>query len=151
MKREERTEYIGKTWNILNLIWFAMFFSVLGYTVLGLFLKGYVGFEFGEESLNRLRTLFYLLSIGTITYSVYARRSYLRRAGKEKKLEKALEVYRIAVIVSLAISEFIGIFGFLLLVLGDRFYGFPLLITSGLTMLYHRPKRSEILSLQSLK
>lgn len=110
-----------------------------------------MGFEFEEGALSGIRTLFYFLSVGAITYSVYAKRSYLKRAGGEKRLEEALEIYRIAVIVSLVISEFIGVFGFLLLVLGDRFYGFPLLITSGLTMLYHRPRRSEILSLQSLK
>ncbi|WP_457599734.1 hypothetical protein [Hydrogenivirga sp.] len=151
MKKEERAKHIQKTWNALNLIWFAMFFSVLAYTVVGLFLKGYVGFRFGEDTLGKLRTLFYLLSIGTITYSVYARRSYLSRAVAQKKFETALDTYRIGVIVSLAIAEFIGIFGFLLLLLGDRFYGFPLMITSGLTMLYHRPRRSELLQLQGSK
>ncbi len=144
-------EIVGRVWNTLNLIWFAMFFSVLAYTILGLFLKGYVGFSFGEETLTKIRTLFYLLSLGTITYSVYARRSYLRKASGEKKMERALEVYKIALIVSLGISDFIGIFGFLLLLMGDRFYGFPLIITAGLTMLYHRPKRSEILSLRGSK
>ncbi len=144
-------ELVGRVWNTLNLIWFAMFFSVLAYTILGLFLKGYVGFSFGEETLTKIRTIFYILSLGTITYSVYARRSYLRKASGEKKMERALEVYKIALIVSLGISDFIGIFGFLLLLMGDRFYGFPLIITAGLTMLYHRPKRSEILSLRGSK
>ena len=139
---------ISRTWSLLNLIWFAMFFSLLAYAVLGIILKSYVGFSFGEETLAKLRTIFYLLSLGTITYSVYARRSYIRRASEEKNLERALEVYKVAVIVSLGISGFIGLFGFLLLLMGDRFYGFPLIITSGLTMLYHRPKRSEIASLK---
>ena len=97
--------------------------------------------------LAKIRTIFYILSLVTITYSVYARRSYLRKAATEKETEKALEAYRIALLASLGISNFIGVFGFLLLLMGDRFYGFPLIITSGLTMLYHRPRRSEILSL----
>ncbi len=37
--------------------WFAMFFSVLAYTVLGLFLKGYVAFSFGEGTLSKLQPL----------------------------------------------------------------------------------------------
>ncbi len=145
---EREIQLIGRTWSLLNLIWFIMFFSLLAYTVLGILLKSYVSFSFGEETLGKMRTLFYLLSLGTITYSVYARRSYIRKALEERKLERALEIYRIAVIVSLGISEFIGVFGFLLLLMGDRFYGFPLIITAGLVMLYHRPKRGEVLSLR---
>lgn len=149
--KEKELELVQRTWNALNLIWFAMFFSVLAYTILGLLLKGYVSFSFGEGTLAKIRTLFYILSLGTITYSVHARKSYLKKAAQEKSLEDALEVYKIALIVSLGIAEFIGVFGFLLLLMGDRFYGFPLIITAGLTMLYHRPRRSEILSLKGSK
>ncbi len=142
--KEEKLRKITGTWSSLNLIWFAMFFSVLAYTVLGLFLKGYVAFSFGEGTLSKVRTLFYLMAIGTITYSVYARRTYLRKAYGEKSFERALELYRIAVVVSVGVADLIGVFGFLLLLMGDRFYGFPLLITAGLAMLYHRPRRSEL-------
>ena len=148
---KEDAEKIRSLWSSLNMVWFAMFFSVLIYAVLGLFLKGYIGFTFGEEGLKKVRTIFYLITIGTITYSVYARRSYLAKASAESSFDGALNTYRIAVIVSNAIAEFIGVFGFLLLIMGDRFYGFPLLITSGLAMLYHRPRRSEILALQEKK
>ncbi|HIQ31077.1 MAG TPA: hypothetical protein EYH49_02815 [Aquifex aeolicus] len=136
------------TWSVLNLVWFVMFFSVLFYAVLGLFIKGYVGINLNEETLSRIRTLFYVLSVGAITYSVYGRRVYMGRAREKKKdLSTALELYKNAVVVSVGVSNSIGVLGFLLLVLGDRFYGFPLLITAGLTMLYHRPRRSEMLSL----
>ena len=144
MKRE-LIDKASKTLSTLNLIWFAMFFSLMVFAFLGVFLKGYIALSFGEKDLQVVRTIFYLLTIGTVTYSVYARRSYLRKAEGEKDIDRSLELYRIAVIVSLGISEFIGVFGFLLLLLGDRFYGFPLILTAGLTMLYHRPKRSEIL------
>jgi len=143
--RRELIDKASKTLSTLNLIWFAMFFSLMIFAFLGVFLKGYIALSFGEADLKIVRTIFYLLTIGTVTYSVYARRSYLKKGKEGRSIDRSLELYRIAVIVSIGISEFIGVFGFLLLLLGDRFYGFPLILTAGLTMLYHRPKRSEIL------
>lgn len=145
--KEDRLRKVASKWSALNMIWFAMFFSALAYGLLGLLAKGYIGFSLGESTLSKLRTVFYLLSIGTITYSVFARRTYMRRAEKTEDFEKALELYGTAVIVSVVVASSVGVLGFLLILAGDRFYGFPLLITAGLAMLYHRPRRDEMLSL----
>jgi hypothetical protein len=145
MKRES-LEKVGKAWASLNVIWFSMFFSLLLLTMVGILLKGYIGVSFEEKTLSSVRTLFYLLTIITVSYSVYVRNFYMKKA-KEEKGEFALETYRRAIVLALGISESIGIFGLLLLLIGDRFYGFPLVITAGLVMLYHRPRRGEMLSL----
>ncbi len=146
MKKED-LNLIAKTLNGLNMIWFSLFFSVLAYTVAGLALKGLVGITFGEKALNYIRTFFYLLTLVNITSAVYIRNKHLEEARERKNLEEVLEMYKKAVIVSVSVAELIGVYGLLLLLIGDRFYGFPLVITSGLVMLYLRPRRGEILSL----
>ncbi len=141
--KDER-EALKGTWSVLNTIWFVSFFSVVVYAFLGLLLKGYVGFSFGEDTLNRLRTFFYLLTLLTITFAVYRRNRVVGRARNAKRREDRLLLYRRAVIESAGIMDVVGVYGFLLLLFGDRFYGFPLMITAGLGMLYLRPKRSEL-------
>ena len=140
-------ELVAKTLNALNMIWFSLFFSVLLYVVAGIALKEFISVELGEKTLHYVRTFFYLISLVNITYAVYIRNKYVGKAKQKKSMEEVLKTYREAVIVSVSLGSMIGVYGFLLLVAGDRFYAFPLAITSGLLMLYLKPRRGELLSL----
>ncbi len=140
-------ELVTKNLSALNMIWFSLFFSVLLYTVAGIALKGFISTELGEKPLRYVRTFFYLISLVNISYAVYIKNRYMGRAKQSKNVEEALKIYREAIIVSASLASMIGVYGLLLLIAGDRFYAFPLAITSGLLMLYLKPRRGEILSL----
>jgi hypothetical protein len=70
--------------------------------------------------------------------------TYIQRAVKTNS-HPAVIKYGVAVIVSLAISENIGIFGLVLFVLSKDFQTLYILaIISAIAMLYHRPKMKEL-------
>jgi len=53
--------------------------------------------------------------------------------------------YATAMVVSLALSESIGIYGFVLFLLGDNFRTLYIFVgISALAMLFYRPKREEL-------
>jgi hypothetical protein len=53
--------------------------------------------------------------------------------------------YTVAMLVSLALSESIGIFGFLLFLFGDNFQVlYTFIAVSALAMFFYRPKREEL-------
>jgi hypothetical protein len=103
-----------------------------------------------------LKYIFLGLSIGTLLLAHHLRRIMLtvRSAGPVLKLAdqpsypsqpQTLGKYTAAVIVSLAFSESIGIYGLVLFFLGESlntFYTF--IIVSAFAMFYYRPKQEEL-------
>jgi len=148
---------IDKGMQTLWVIWAAMLGSLLVYVFIchqpGIGFKGVKGSDF---PLGLLRNILFGMGVATWLLAYFMRRSMLSvRAGipKPKPAERMVQwngpsyiaKYATAVIVSLALSESIGIYGFVLFLLGA---GFKTLYTfigiSALAMVFYRPKREEL-------
>jgi hypothetical protein len=156
LKAQEKAA-IDKGMQTLWVIWAAMLGSLLAYVFIchqpGIGFKGVKGSDF---ILDLLRNILFGVGVATWLLAYFMRRSMLSvRTGisKPKPVEHMVQwdvssyiaKYTTAVIVSLALSESIGIYGFILFLLGG---GFQTLYTfigiSALAMVFYRPRREEL-------
>jgi hypothetical protein len=141
----------------LWLIWAAMLGSLLIYV--------FVCHQFGEKTpqtespdfpIGFLKNILYVVVIVTLFLTNFLRKLILagRFGGSEYKLSEPgagsnqlslLAKYTTATIVSLALSESIGIYGLVLFFLGDSFRTLYIFIgISAVAMFFHRPKREDL-------
>jgi hypothetical protein len=149
---------------LLNLwiIWTAMAGSLLVYV--------FICNQFGEEIRRNmgdyfpvplLRNVFYVITIITLFLTHFLKKRMLSgtsRSSSPNALPPVLHSnrptflakYTTALIVSLALSESIGIYGFVLFLLGDSFKTLYIFIgISALAIYFHRPKKEELEALAS--
>lgn len=157
MLETETSKAIDKGVRTLWVIWAAMLVSLLMYVFIchqpGVGFKNVGGSVF---PIGLLRNIFFGAGAAAWLMAFFMRRSMLSvRAGisKPKPVERMVKwdappyiaKYATAVIVSLALSESIGIYGFVLFLLGG---GFKTLYTfigiSAVAMVFYRPKREEV-------
>jgi len=157
MVEAQERDAIAKGMQTLWIIWAAMLGSLLIYVFIchqpGVGFKSVGGSDF---PIGLLRNIFFGVGAATWLMAYFMRRSMLSvRAGvpKPKPGERMVKwdappfiaKYATAVIISLAFSESIGIYGFVLFLLGG---GFKTLYTfigiSALAMVFYRPKREEL-------
>jgi len=94
-----------------------------------------------EQQRIVIRTVLYVVAILTFLVLKFIRHVMLR-LGRDIKPAKSR--YRLAIIVTMTISESIGIYGFIMYVLGDSYntlYIFTML--SALAMFLHKPNLQE--------
>jgi F0F1-type ATP synthase membrane subunit c/vacuolar-type H+-ATPase subunit K len=153
-------EAIEKGFITLKIIWMAMFGTLFIYVII----CHKFGYEIRQTSntqipITQLKYIFLGLSIGALFLANHLRRIMLtvrsNGAGMSllgqqsySKQPQALGKYTIAVVVSLALSESIGMFGLVLFFLGDSFQTlYTFIIISAFAMLYYRPKQEELATL----
>ena len=133
---------------ILWIIWASMVGSLLIYV----FICHQCGDQIRRTAspnfpLDLIRNILYGLAIFTI-FLIHILRKFMLTALKSSLLSNRpslLAKYTIAVIVSLLLSESIGIYGFVLFLLGDDFRTLHIFIgISALAMFFYRPKREEL-------
>ncbi len=134
----------------LKIIWFAMLMSLVIYLFVGLYAGTHFSPLMKEDALGILRTLLYVVSLITLIATRYIRKLFLLEKGQYQQASQslqhfALERYKIATIVALALSESIGIYGLVLFFLGKNHMDLYLLIAmSAVAMFLYRPKRDEL-------
>ena len=106
--------------------------------------------------LDLIRNLLYGVSISTLFLTRFLRKFMLaERSGSSgptslnpqlnSNQSSPISKYAIAMIVSLALSESIGVYGLVLFLLGDNFRTLHIFIgISAIGMFFYRPKRDEI-------
>jgi MFS family permease len=148
---------IEKGLRVLWIIWAAMLGSLLIYV--------FICHQFGEEirrtaspdfPTGQLKNILYVVVIATLFITYFLRKLILssRFSSSDAKLFKPetasnqpafLTKYTTAMIVSLALSESIGIYGLVLFLIGDSFQ--TLYIFTGISaaaMFFYRPKREDL-------
>jgi F0F1-type ATP synthase membrane subunit c/vacuolar-type H+-ATPase subunit K len=146
-----------KTLLSLWIIWAAMMGSLLLYVVIchqfGEEIRRNVGYHF---PVPLLRNIFYVIAVITLFLTHFLKKRILSGAsrdssstatppGPHSNQPPVLAKYATALILSLALSESIGIYGVVLFLLGDGFK--TLYIFTGISALaiyFHRPKREEL-------
>ena len=157
MLEGQEKDAINKGMQTLWLIWAALLVSLLMYIFLCH--QPGVGFKSVEGSnfpIGLLRNIFFGLGAVALLIGYFMRKSMLSiRTGisKQKPVERMVKwnappfiaKYATVVIVSLALSESIGIYGFVLFILGDSFkILYTFIAVSALAMFFFRPKKEEL-------
>jgi hypothetical protein len=157
MMQTEQSKAIDKGMRTLWFIWAAMlgslFMYIFIYHLLG---EGFRNSGASVLPISLLRRTCALLAVGALLTGYYIRRFTPKRqteAAKQAMVRRAATLnqppfmthYTALVTVSLACAESVGIYGFVLFLLGD---GFQTLYTfigvSALAMIFYRPKREEL-------
>ncbi len=151
----EEIEKINKELLTLNVIWAAMLLSLFIYVFVGLYTKDTLRITMEKNLIDILRNVFYLMAFITLIGTRFIRKLILSGKGINTNQQsyqsdkpRALARYSSASIVSLAMTESIGIYGLVLFLLGKNevdLYLFTLIAAA--TMLIYRPKKDGIVSL----
>ena len=157
MLSETEKDAIKKGMMTLWIMWAAMIGSILIYI--------YIVYAFGYEirqplhpdfPMEHLRSILYGISIITIVLSYYLRKLLLAvkngNVSSEFLKSKAqpnqplfVGKYTIALMISLALSESVAIYGLVLFLLGANFQTFYIFTAaSALSMFFFRPNRTEL-------
>lgn len=138
--------------SILKVIWSALAVSLLMYViVIPLFLRDST-IDFPREAYPDLRMFMYGLAFATVVCSWFVRRLLLAAKLPAKPTQSrqhpALQRYTTAMIVALAMSEAIGIYGLILYLLGKNQTDLYLLTAlSAAAMTLYFPRKEEVSSL----
>ncbi|MBF0243119.1 MAG: hypothetical protein HQK64_11685 [Desulfamplus sp.] len=138
------------------IIWGAMFFSLFIYValchILAPSLKPIVNST--NFPIDTLKNSLFVASIAAFFFSIYIRKFILNPESKltrfnqiasQTNIDPAILRYQTAVIISVAISESIGIFGLVIFFLSKDINTLYIFIgMSATAMIYNIPKRSEI-------
>ncbi len=143
---------LEKGLSILKVIWTALAVSLVMYVAaVPLLLRGST-IDFPVEAYPDLRMFMYGLAFATVVLSWFIRRMFL--AGKKpsnvshSRQHPALQRYTTAMIVALAMSEAIGIYGLVLYLLGKNQTDLYLLTAlSAAAMTLYFPRKEEVSSL----
>ena len=157
MVEVQERDAIDKGMQTLWVIWVAMLGSLLIYIFICHQLgEGLIGAEGTQLPISLLRKIFFGVTAAELIMIYYLRRFMLKgrssvsgatitRGSATMSQPPFVGHYTSVVIISLAFSESIGIYGFVLFLLGG---GFKTLYTfigiSALAMVFYRPKREEM-------
>ncbi|NJC88245.1 MAG: hypothetical protein FIB02_06880 [Desulfuromonas sp.] len=145
---------LDKGLTTMKFIWGAMLFSLAIYLLVATQIGETVKVAMAPEVLDILRAVFYALAFIILFATRHIRRLVL--AGKGNAASKPapafsqplLQKYVSAMMVALALSESIGIFGFVLFLLGKNAVDLYVLIAlSAAAMLIYRPQKEELLAM----
>ena len=154
---ETDKEQIEKSFLIFRIIWAAM----LGTLIIYLFICVQFGDQVQHPSgaqfpLATLRNILYGVAAVTLLLSHFLRRFMLTgrfgssratslNAPSHSNISSVLGKYAVALMVSLALSESIAIYGLVLFFLGDDYQTLYLFVgISAIAMFFYRPKKEEL-------
>jgi hypothetical protein len=153
----EQSKAIDKGMRSLWFIWAAMFWSLLIYVFICH--QPGIGFKGGEGTalfVPLLRKILFGVAAAELIMAYYLRRFMLKgrssvagahivRGSVTLNQPPFVGHYCAAVIISLAFSESIGIYGFVLFMFGGEFTTlYIFMAVSALAMVFYRPKREEL-------
>ena len=157
MLATQEKEAVNKGMLILWVIWGAMLGSLFIYVVVCHVLgEGFGRVEGSDLPIGLFRKILAVVGVVVVLVAYFMRRSILsgqRGIPQPKPVERTIgwnttpfiAKYIAVVIVSLALSESIGIFGFVLFILGDSFQTlYTFIVVSALAMFFFRPKNEEL-------
>ncbi|MCM2264208.1 MAG: hypothetical protein NDI73_03340 [Desulfuromonadales bacterium] len=138
----------------LKVIWFAMLFSLVVYLLVAMQVGDTVKVSMEPKVVEILRGVFYVFSFVILFVTKFIRKMVLSAKGRsanrpaQSLSHPVLQKYITSMMISLALSESIGIFGFVLFLLGKNALDLYVLIAiSAAAMFIYRPKKDELVSL----
>jgi hypothetical protein len=137
----------------MKIIWFGMLTALAMYLFIGLQIATGLKSPMNKDTFAILRVVLYAVAFVTLIATRYVRRLVLYGKSKywqpaQTPRHPALQRYVSAMVISLALSESIGIYGLVLFLLGKNTVDLYLFIlVSAGAMVMYRPRKDELLSL----
>ena len=142
---------LEKGLSMLKMIWGALVASLLVYIFIAPMMLETSQVNFPPEAYDTLRKALYSIAFVTLAVTWFFRRMLLAAsAPKQTKSRQhpAIQRYTTAMIIALAMSEAIGIYGLILFLLGKNQVDLYLLTAlSAAAMTLYFPRREEVISL----
>jgi len=143
---------LEKGMSMLKIIWTALAMSLIMYVFAIPFFLRETTIDFPSEAYSDLRLALYGVALATLVATWFVRKAILA-AKPPSPLTKfrqhpALQRYTTAMIVALAMTEAIGIYGLILFLLGKNhtdLYLLTVLSAAGMTMYF--PRKEEVIGL----
>lgn len=158
MLNPSEKEAIDKGMIVLWIIWSAILISLCIYILICHLVEDQIRQNLNPSlPLDLLKNILFIVAVIELCISYFLRR-YLLTSGsglspplntpQSSTQSPYLARYSVAMIIVLAISESIGIYGLVLFFLGASFQTLYTFIgISGIAMIYYRPKKEEIIAL----
>jgi hypothetical protein len=150
-------EELKKGLMTLNIIWIAVLMSLVIYLFVSLQVKENLQTSMNAAAFTTFKSILYGIAAITLVITRFVRKFILSskggnnqtvQSGKVLTQHPALSKYTIAMLVSLAMTESIGIYGLVLFFLGKNTMDLYLLIAiSGVAMFFYRPNKEDIINL----
>jgi hypothetical protein len=163
MSQEYKTETFEKGMMVTRIIWAAIFGSLFIYIIVcHAVADGSFRNEISGIPLDLIKNILFGVSIIVLLLAYFIRRrivsvkqanSINRPSSSASPLNLAqfLPKYTVAILISCALSEAVGIFGLMLFLAGDSFQNLYLFIgVSAIALIYFRPKKEEIEKMASV-
>jgi hypothetical protein len=137
----------------LKIIWFAMLASLAVYLFVGLQAQTALQVTMDKDTFAMMKKALYIVAFATLIATRYIRKLFLsgkiqHRPPAQTSQHPALQKYTAAVILALAMSESIGIYGLILFLLGKNTMDLYLLILiSAAALFMFRPRKDEVIKL----
>lgn len=143
----------------LKMIWAAMLMSLAIYLFVGLQVADTMKSPMDEQTFGMVKMGLYLIALGILVATRFMKKMILSGKGQTRtpadaggiptpSRPPALQTYTTATILSLAMSEGVGILGLVLYFLGKNPMDlYLLLFLSAAAMFMHRPSREELMTL----
>ena len=142
----------------MKVIWIAMLISLIVYLFVGLYFGDKVTIGIEKEAVDTLRNILYSVSLAVLIAAKFVRKAVLTVKGQShstappetlsSRRHPVIARYTTAMVIALALSESVGIYGLILYMIGkSRMDFFVLILVSGVAMFYFRPVRDEVLAM----
>jgi flagellar biosynthesis protein FliQ len=144
---------LGRGMLVLNIIWCTMLVSLVIYLFVGLQVASNVHTSVNEDSYTVFKSVLYVLTCLILIATWYLRKFFLSRKIQPVQAAQvldhpALQRYFVASIIAWALSEGIGIFGFILFLLGRNTTDlYILILIAAIAMFLYRPRKEDIISM----
>lgn len=152
-------ELFESGWKLVYIIWACLFMSLIMYLLVGMYAAENINIPLDKNSFEMMRNALYGLSFVILVATKLVKNYLLSDKGVKTKpvqqqpgqspQDPAIARYMIVMMISLALSEAVAIFGLILFFTGKNTYDLYFLIAiSALAMIYHRPVKDDALSLR---
>lgn len=137
----------------LRIIWFAMLASLAVYLFIGLWMQNNVQILMDKDTFAIMKTVLYGISVATLIATRYIRKLFLsgkiqNRPPTQSSQHPALQKYTAAMILSLAMSESIGVYGLILFLIGKNTIDlYVLILIAAAAIFMYRPRKDEVMKL----
>jgi flagellar biosynthesis protein FliQ len=144
---------LGKGMFTLNIIWWALLISLPIYLFVGLWVAKNPDTSMNEDTYTIFKSVIYVVTCLILIATWYIRKFFLSRKITSIQTTQALDhpalqKYFVASIISWALSESIGIYGFVLFFLGKNTTDlYILILIAAIVMFLYRPKKEDVISL----
>ena len=157
-EEQEEIKQLDSSWTIILIIWGAILASLGIYLVVCIAIKDQVKINIDPNlPIETIKYVLYGVSVITLFVVHYLRKALLRGGNPTANTNQsntpqdpAVGKYTVAVIITTALLESIGIYGVVLFFIAkDTMALYQLLIISAGAMIYFRPRKDELLTLSA--